>query len=110
MRYVLLLLLMPAILVAPNNLEVVPRVILRDGDARVTCRVPRDAANRAVTWGFEDYLADTRPLEGEDSRITWEAWFVHIPCESGDAFCRVVRSDGKVAEIKRSVVHAGCDP
>lgn len=104
------LLLLWAILGAPSNpqLAVMPRVMMRGAAARVTCRVARDPANRRVIWGFSDYLADERQLDGDASRVTWEALFEHLPCDPGDAFCRVIRADGSRRETRLAVEVAAC--
>ncbi len=109
MRYLLLIALTLAS-ADKVRLDVNPLVLQSGGTVRVTCRVPRHALNREVVWGFENYLADTRQLDGEESRITWEAFFTHMPCDAGNAFCEVKRADGTKARLTQHVEIAGCEP
>lgn len=90
------------------KLTVSPRVLMAGNTVRMTCRVPRHPDNRLVQWGFSDYLNSTRDLEGERSPITWEAYFNHVPCDPGIAYCAVVRANGKVLQTTERVEVAGC--
>ncbi len=94
----------------PISLDVTPHVLFAGREVRITCRVMRNALNREVQWGFENYLSDTRQLDGEDSRITWEAWFPHMPCDPGRAFCQVKRADSTYGYVSQNVEVAGCEP
>ena len=74
------------------TLTVVPAVIQAGQSVRLTCRVPRQAANRAVIWGFDNWTQSSRSLDGDQAPITWQAHYDQVPCESGQPFCIVVRA------------------
>lgn len=74
----------------------------------VKCRVPLDAQNRSVVWGFRLWNKSYRQLDGEESRITHETWWDRIPCEPGAAFCEVTRADRKSVAVEVTVEVIGC--
>lgn len=84
-------------------------VIQAGGSVRITCKVPRHALNRGVTWGFSFYTTRFRDLEGEDAPITYEQLFVKVPCDPGVVFCEVTRADGTSARAVSNLLVAGCD-
>lgn len=98
----LLVVLMPVLLLSAF-------VLLSGNDLRVTCRVPRDAENRAVTWGLADYSLSTRQLDGADARVTWETTFHHVPCDPGLAICEVEKASGQVEHVEREIIVGGCN-
>lgn len=91
------------------RLEVHPSVLMKGATARLVCRVPPYSENRRVRWGFSEYLVDERQLDGEKSRITWEAFFDHMPCEPGEAFCEVFRNDGRSTRVRQTIQVVGCE-
>lgn len=109
-RTILLVTLMTAATPLPDvTIHLYPNVIFAGQAARITCRVRPDHDNRGLQMGFTDYLSDGFQLDGEDSRITWQATFEHIPCNPGDAFCAVTRRTGLKMVHMTLAVH-GCDP
>lgn len=92
------------------DLRVYPRAVLVNQAVRLTCRVPRHADNRRVTWGLELVTSSSRDLEGENSPITFEALVEHVPCEPGAAFCEVIRvnRDQPLRAVATLAV-GGCD-
>lgn len=86
----------------------VRRVVMVNQGIRVTCKVPRDARNRSVTLGFSEWTRSTRPLEGENSKITHDLYLDRIPCDPGDAFCTLTRADAPDVSIHLTVTVAGC--
>lgn len=91
--------------------QVTPRVFLRDSSFRVTCKVPRDATNRALEMGVEGLSYSTIPLEGEDAWITHERTFHHAECGIGPAFCVLHSVENGKLEKRRAAAElhvAGC--
>lgn len=86
----------------------VSRPITAEGEARVTCRVPRDAENRLVRYGIEGVAASESSMEGAASPAVYERWVRRIPCGAGPAFCAVTLSTGKVRRAERSLTILGC--
>lgn len=75
-------------------------VAIRLSDTTLTCTVPRDASNRLLSYGVADYYLSEQPLEGLNSRITFQAALPKLPCEGDDvypvlAFCSVTRQSGQ---------------
>lgn len=78
------------------SIKATPQALMAGGAVRVTCRVPRDPSNRGLTMGLPGYLDDFVQLDGEDSRITHERTYDHVPCEVDEARCVLVREDGRL--------------
>jgi hypothetical protein len=100
----LAVLALTAVLAAPRvTIRVRPAVLFEGGAIRLTCRVPQDAANRALEWGLEGYRYSRVELDGADAVITHEWVIERVPCDAGPAFCRVMPGgDLAVQEIQIS--------
>lgn len=83
--------------------------LLPGGFERVTCRVPRDAANRNLSIGLTNYTSSDFQLDGEESRITFQVDFPHVPCEATSAYCLVTRNDASVLRVQQAITIAMCD-
>lgn len=75
---------------------------------RLTCKVPREAANRKLRAGFEWWTAYEVSLEGEQAPTTFDRWFQHVPCDPGLAFCEVTKETGRTIRVALPVSVAGC--
>ncbi len=85
------------------------QVIAEYGSVQLTCHVPRNTENRWVELGIEGYRSSTIPLEGENSAMTHQIWFLHVPCGIGAAYCNVGGIEGaKVQSTKLTVLVSGC--
>lgn len=93
---------------APVRAAVQPPLLMKGGAVRVTCTVPRHPDNRRLDVMLPGYTESSRTLDGEDSRVTWEFVFTHIPCEVETAVCRVVRITG-AANARAPISVQGCD-
>ena len=105
-------LLVLVLLLTPSDtviLTVYPRVVMAGYGVRLTCRVPRHEANRAVSWGFEHWTSTTRQLDGADSPVTWQSIFNEVPCNPGRAFCAVQRVGGRTTYTTSPLRVAGCE-
>jgi len=71
--------------------------------------VPRDERNRRLEVAVLGYTSSTRQLDGEDSRITFEFPFAHIPCGVEEVACQVIGTDGSKIARQRVEVK-GCEP
>ncbi len=96
MRRLLVLFLL---VTAPSDekltIRVTPTTLFGGGAIRLTCRVPRDPDNRRLEYGVEGYTSSERQLDGEASRVTWDALIDHVPCGVERVFCEVTRADRK---------------
>lgn len=103
--------LLIAVLAAASSttIQVYPRVLQAGGEVRLTCRVPRNAANRKLRAGFDQWTAYERDLEGEDAPVTWDRWFHHVPCAPGDAFCEVTTATGRTTRLVLPVNVIACE-
>ena len=109
MRGGMLILVLLATLSDTVVLTVYPHVVMAGYSVRITCRVPRHAANRTVAWGFEHWTSTARQLDGLDAPITWQSTWAHVPCDPGRAFCAVERADGQHTYRTSSLLVAGCE-
>lgn len=91
------------------SIKVLPRVVMAGGAMRITCKVPRRAENRKLAAGIANYTSTERQLDGEESRITWEFLFDHMPCGVGPAFCAVSGTD-RDQLATQPIEIAGCEP
>ena len=91
------------------TLSLYPRVVFAGSGVRLTCRVPRDARNRTLAYGFDHWQQSTRQLDGLDARITWMAVYFEMPCDPGEGFCMVQRADGSISRITAPLIIAGCE-
>lgn len=91
------------------SIKVTPQVVMAGGAIRVTCIVPRDARNRELEVGVYPYLSESRQLDGDAARVTWEFLFEHIPCAAERAVC-LLHTQGIGDAFKEAPVQvAGCD-
>lgn len=91
------------------KIKVTPQVVMVGGAIRVTCTVPRDARNRELEVGVGFYARESRQLDGEAARVTWEFVFEHIPCVADRAVC-LVHSQGLGDAFQDAPINvAGCD-
>lgn len=90
-------------------IKVSPQVVAAGGTIRVTCTVPRDAANRMLEVGLYPVQSSQRQLDGADARVTWEFYFDHVPCAAERAVC-LLHAQGKGDAFQEAtVLVAGCD-
>ena len=92
------------------GLTLYPRVVQQGQGVRLTCRVPRDARNRMVAFGFTDWTATERQVNGLDARVTWEHLYEHIPCDASEGFCAVSRADRSPQRVVLPLIITGCEP
>ena len=90
------------------TLSLYPRVVFAGSGVRLTCRVPRDARNRTLTYGFDHWQQSTRQLDGLGARITWMAVYFEVLCDPGEAFCAVQHIDGSTYRIVATLTVGGC--
>ncbi len=81
-----------------------PLVLLPGGTLRLTCTVPREAANRRLSYGVIDYSASERVLDGARAAMTWQVWIPHVPAGSGLAYCAVTNNLWKVTRVTQRFV------
>lgn len=91
------------------SIKIVPQVVMAGSAIRVTCHVPRNAANRWLEVAISDYVVEGRQLDGEDAKITHEFIFDHIPCVAEYAVCAVKDQFGTVQQVHRTFQVAGCN-
>lgn len=92
------------------NITLYPRIIQAGGSTWLTCHVPRHPDNRKLIFGITDFRDNSeRDLEGERSMVTWKTLMTHVPCEAGDAYCIVVKSDGSRERVVSNLVISGCE-
>lgn len=88
---------------APVRINVNPYVLFEGGSVRLRCSVPRQAANRKLTWGIEFYRSSEIQIDGEDSQVTHEWLIQNVPCGSGPAFCRLQRAGERDALVTQAI-------
>ena len=112
-RSVLLSLLCSATLLAQSDrvtIAVLGRFVQAGtGQVRVTCRVARHPDNRLLVIGIENYTSSDFQIEGENSRITFERWFTHIPCEATGAYCDLHDNHERHEVMRLSLTIVGCE-
>lgn len=86
-----------------------PRVSIHveSSQTAITCRVPKNAANRMLFIGIADQLSSERQLDGESAPITHRLQLrQRVDCAHDDyweiAFCELVWREG--ADYKRQIV------
>lgn len=66
------------------------RVLFAGQDVTVTCKVPRDEANRKIeAYLLPNFSSSSRQLDGEDSAITHRFYFQHVPPDVTSAACQL---------------------
>lgn len=103
----ILLLLLPLSPIV--GIRVNPRLVSANGTVRVTCVVPRRAANRKLVMELEEYRRSEWDLEGEASPQIFETTIEHVPCVTHTAACSVMDELGKGATASVELVRGGCD-
>lgn len=94
---------------APLTIRVYPQTLMVGQNVGMTCRVTPDPENRKLIMGFKMWQASERDLDGASAPITWNMIFNKVPCEPGEAFCAVQRTDGKTFRVTTEIVVAGCN-
>lgn len=87
------------------TVEVAPRVVPEGEQARVTCRVPRNAENRRLEFGILGSNASSENLDGEDAAITYRKFFRAV-CGDDSAYCAVRKASGHTEVVKAPLVVA----
>ena len=92
------------------SVSVMPRVVMAGNTIRLTCKVPQHPDNRLLDYGVANYREHSqRQLDGEHSRMTWEAYVDHVPCVADAVYCAVLRADGQWHTDSVPLEVAGCD-
>jgi hypothetical protein len=94
---------------AGQAIRIRPRVVMRDGAVWLTCRVPRDAANRRLNYGVVDLRDSARQLDGDAAPALWQVLIDHIPCGVGPAYCVITTATGRQTRVVVDVPVTGCD-
>lgn len=103
------LLLVSSLLLADTlRIDLRPRAVFVGGSVRLTCKVTPHPDNRLLQMGFTVWRQSERQLEGDNAPITWEEMYHKVPCDPGDAFCRVTRSNGSIINQSTSIEVSGC--
>lgn len=76
---------------------------------RITCSVARHPNNRWVEFGIVNFRSSGQSIEGEDSMVTYQYTFTHVPCEAGPAYCAVQTSDGKTQVAQQPFRVLNCE-
>lgn len=92
------------------SIKVSPHVVMADQAVRVQCRVVRDPANRGLFIGLSPYTSSFEQLDGEQSRVTWEETYAHVPCDVTGAFCDLRAVNSGPIVVREAVTVAGCVP
>lgn len=105
----LFLMTLVLVLTAPEvRIDVMPRVVMVGASIRLTCKVAPHPDNRELQMGFDNWTESTRQLEGDRAPITYQFIRDRVPCDPGDAYCLLKRTnDGIIA--KTSIEVRGCN-
>lgn len=93
----------------PVSVSVYPSVIMAGGELRLRCRIAPHPDNRLLEYGIQNVASSQRDLDGDQSRLTWEAPYPHIPCDAGSAYCAIYRINAGWLESRQPFTIAGCD-
>lgn len=91
------------------EIHVYPLTIFAGKASTITCRVERDERNRQIRWGFGEYTQSMRTLDGAWAPITWGPYtFTNLGCDTGPAYCVVIRNDGSFERAVQELQIADC--
>ena len=85
------------------KLDLFPTVVQQGGAVRWRCEVPRDPENRGLRGGFA-YRTFGETMDGAAAPRVYQRIFSDVPCDPGNAFCEVKKSDDRVIRITAQVV------
>lgn len=96
-------------LMAPERVSIhAGSVVMHGSSLRVTCRVPRHPDNRLLEIALDPYRSSWRQLDGEDSMVTHDMMFPHVPCEVFRAVCVLTTNEMKQHYAIKDVQVVGC--
>lgn len=102
--------ILAALTAARPSVSVYPRIVMAGSAMRVTCRVPRRAVHRWISWGIDGLGTSTRQLDGLDAPITFERLFEHVSCNTGPAVCEVTDNLGRTLVASADFEIVSCEP
>ena len=88
-------------------ISVNPHVLPYDAALRLTCTVPRDAANRWLQYGLGTDDVSGRQLDGDQAPSIWTVFVPHVPCAS-TAWCAVTTSAERTYTASTDILVSGC--
>ena len=88
------------------RIDVLPRVMMAGASIRLTCRVTPHPDNRELSMGFTNWTESVRQLEGADAPIIHQITRGPVPCDPGEAYCRLKRTTEGI--IAKTTIEVTC--
>lgn len=99
-------------LIAPSPrrvaIGVVPQIVMANHGIVVSCRVPRNPANRGVDVTLYPVQSSYRQLDGENAAVTTTMRFDQVPCDAERVECELHTQGESNAIASVTVLVAGC--